>query len=274
MKHIKAASDFLAAALILTGSIRPAAAADRYLIRFDLQAGRDPSGCCLIHWFDQVTFHNSTSAAVVVTVLGLSNGSLPDGAPTTFQIAAGSTATLRYQDWEPYGAHGAFQGIYVAHLDVPAGVIVDSRGVWGATTLFTQAALDFPTYGKFALPIFSALTPAGVAQYHMSTELGGVPSHENVGVYNAGATAAQAHIELRQGCDDTLLGSLEITIPPNTAVQLTGPSADGKTCPPPDSDYLPQPYIVVTVDQPSLSWVTTVANGVPQPISVNVSQSR
>lgn len=76
----------------------------------------------------------------------------------------------------------------------------------------------------------------------------------NVGIFNAGPETASATIELRRFCDDVVVDSRTLSVPPNTLVQTNGllTGADAPGCPPPDPL---KRYTVVTVSQPSLVYV-------------------
>jgi len=114
------------------------------------------------------------------------------------------------------------------------------------------------------MPVVRTLTPPGVAQVHLGTDIGGdsVGSDDgrtNIGVYNAGSAIALATAQLRRACDGSLLETRSGFIPPNTIIQLNNFSSVFTGC----SALRAAPYeayVVVTVDQPSLSYAVTLSN--------------
>jgi hypothetical protein len=128
----------------------------------------------------------------------------------------------------------------------------------------SPASLPF-RFGKVRLPTFRALTPAGEPQTHQATFLGSeqdIPSRINVGVYNGGTVTATAQIEIRRECDDTVVSGETVSVPAKTVLQATNFSTNpGHGCPPASpGPYGPGVYTVVTVDQPSFSFVSNLAN--------------
>lgn len=118
-------------------------------------------------------------------------------------------------------------------------------------------------FGRTSLPVFRSLAAPNNPQVHLGADLGGLPSRINVGIYNASQDAtATARIELRSACNDTLLQSRIVSIPPNTIHQFGGFGAHvfcerrfGSSA---GTDFAM--YVVVTVDQPSLSYVAALRN--------------
>lgn len=76
-------------------------------------------------------------------------------------------------------------------------------------------------------------------------------------MYNAGAAPAIARVEVRQMCNNQVVDSRVFGIAADTAVQVTGLSTATVNCAT-GKPYLI--YVTVVVDQPSLSWVTSIAN--------------
>jgi hypothetical protein len=118
------------------------------------------------------------------------------------------------------------------------------------------------------MPVVRELTPPGVPQVHLATDIGGDVSgvaddgRTNVGVYNASSVLATATVELRRGCDGVLVASRSAAIPPNTIVQLNGFPFASQGC----STINTAPYetyVVVTVDQPSFTYAITLSNSRP-----------
>lgn len=117
-------------------------------------------------------------------------------------------------------------------------------------------------------------------QVHLATFLsnpGDQSSHVNVWIYNGGASAATAHVEVRRQCDDAVVDDTTVTVGAKGSLAVSGLAADFRGCPFsrfPTAVPLWIPgsiYTIVTVDQPSLSIVSSVANGqIPRAmVSVN-----
>jgi len=163
------------------------------------------------------------------------------------------------------------------HASVPDAVIVESALFIGATP--TGQAPSGPNYrlGKVRLPVFTSFTSPNQPQVHLGTFLGqAIADHVNVWVYNGGDSVATAHVVVRRQCDDTVIDKRTVNIDPKHAVSVAGMAAGFKGCRTAGAQE-PRPWIVgslytiVTVDQPSLSLVSTVSdNQIPQAmVSVN-----
>lgn len=229
--------------------------AEAYAIRFSLVTF--PNGDCLagILWHDDILFHNTTTGDLRVRLLGISNGTTPQP-PSDLLVPAGRTASATGNtNWDAVNEAG-LGPIWVVHLDVPAGIVFQSRA--DGYTVLCGSGLPpspFPDRGSFSLPVARNLTPARTSRTFLGTDFGFDPSHTNVGVYNGGSVAAQAIIETRQGCDDAVLDRRTVGVPPNTVVQISGIGSE-TSCR--ATNALTSPwtrYIVVTVDQPSFSYV-------------------
>jgi hypothetical protein len=88
-------------------------------------------------------------------------------------------------------------------------------------------------------------------------------SHVNVWIYNGGSTAATAHVEVRRQCDDAVIQEVTVDVPPKSSVSAAGLAGDFRGCRVPTSPRAwsgGSIYTIVTVDQPSLSLVSSVAN--------------
>ena len=214
-------------------------------------------------WHDDLIFHNTTAEDAVVHLLGVSNGGPPDGNPTEVTVPAGRTVSLKdlFGVWEP------LQGgpLWVVHLDVPDGVLTFSRGgadgecppPCGAPTN------PLPNLGAFSMPVFRALSAPGQRQIHVGADLGTQPARINIGIYNAGTSTATATVSVYQACDDTVLETRTAAVPADTAAQFGGMGSALTQCPAdtPLNTWLR--YAVVTVDQPSLSYVVNLADPLP-----------
>ncbi len=156
--------------------------------------------------------------------------------------------------------------MWVAHVDIPPGIFVESRDeLYVGTGVPEIGALP---RGKVSMPIFRELTPAGSA-LHLGTDLGGNTSRINVVIYNAGSDAAVATVEVRRICDNGLADARTLMVPPNTVLQVTGLTIGaGNGCPEPGVKPWAR-YTVVTVSQPSLSVVSNVNENI-QPIPADL----
>ena len=153
--------------------------------------------------------------------------------------------------------------MWVLHLDVPGGVTVESRDeVYYEPLCGAPAEPVRTSTGKVSMPVFRSLTPAGVPQVKLGTDLGQRRTRLNVAIYNAGAVASAVTIDVRNACDGALVDSRTVTIPANTILQVGGLNGIGPEC---TSDDAPpwMRYTVITADQPSFSYVSSVSEDVP-----------
>ncbi len=256
----------------------PARGADVWL----LQAAADgwSDGCRTQSWGGDAVFHNSADAPATVRLLGVSGGLFLD--PTvsrSFDVPAHRTVTLQQMTRGLWRAP-SWMDIWVTHLDVPEGVLVEGRinvGVNDYCSLFP--IVRTPSLGKLSQPAIRSLTPAGKPHIHAGTDLGLVDSRTNVALYNAGDSITFASIELRRACDDALLATQTAAVLPNGFVQVgliaQNPNADACVDAP---GYVR--YTVIRMDQPGVSWVSMVAAKAPGtdpplvsvPINVNITQ--
>jgi hypothetical protein len=235
----------------------PAVASDVYVVQ-GRAIGTALNNCDSLNWLGDVVVHNRTSMAQTITLVGLSNGDVTPGEDRNLTIPAGRTISLNAQrNWFPLPTTTNL--LWVDHLDVPDGLVLESRIEIGVVT---SCAVEQPgaVNGKVSLPIFRALQPAGVPAIHVGTDLGRIDARNNVGVFNAGLTTANVHIELRQGCDEAILRTVDVTLGPNTTQQFaigntrtTCPLGGGTT-------KAWDTYVTVTSDQPAISFVSSVAN--------------
>jgi hypothetical protein len=156
---------------------------------------------------------------------------------------------------DAYGASGA----WIVQFDVPDTLAAEGRmEVYGPfDSCGGQLGLPLTATTKIRMPVFSRLVPPGEEQVHYGTDLGLPPARQNVGIYNAGTQPAAATITVVQPfCAMRSLTQTAI-IPPDTLVQvgiLRVPPCGG-------APQAAAAYTVVTVDQPSLSFVSTLTNG-------------
>jgi len=270
-------------ALVVAAAILPAPipvrAADAYVVRFRTTTGQD---CQVVGYRDHLTFHNTTGQDLTVRALGGSNGYQPPSDPLV--VPAGKTRAVTIV---PFGLGGltnqwapvAPSVFVVNRLDVPDGLIVESRGeVYGIGLRVpcTPFSIGTEIFGEFSLPVVRILAAANVPEFHMASEFGTLDSRTNVGVYNGGTANATAKVEVRAACDDRVLDSRTGTIPAASVVYVTGFEGTflGTTCLGGGgaSDYAR--YVVVTLDQPGFSFVFTRADVMPVGLPVTSSVAR
>ena len=87
----------------------------------------------------------------------------------------------------------------------------------------------------------------------------------NIGIYNAGTGTASAFVELRRGCDDRLLDRRLISVPAKTIIQVPGPSFSPDVVPGCTAlnTTASVNYAVINADQPTFSYIATLANQLP-----------
>jgi hypothetical protein len=214
-------------------------------------------------WRDDLVFHNTNTQDAVVRLIGISNGGVQVGDLAEVTVPADRTVSLTnlFGVWQPQDAT-----LWVVHVDVPDGVLAFSRGgAYGeCPSPCTVPRNPLPGLGAFSMPLFRALVSAGQPQIHMGADLGFQPSRINVGIYNAGASAAKATVVVFQACDDAALESRTISISPDTVVQLGGLGSAKAHCESqPEATNIWLRYVTVTMDQPGLSYIVSLADPLP-----------
>lgn len=241
-----------------------ASAAEVYVVRFLTPLANT---CPTAGYRDQLAFRNSTNQDLVVRALEGSNGYSPP--EDALVVPAGRNRAVFIEAFGLRGVSNRWTPVapfvfMVNKLDVPQGVVVQSRGeLWGRGLDVTCSPFDIGSeiFGSFPLPVVYALTPANVSQYHLASEFGTVQSRTNVGVYNGGSVAATARIELRKACDDEVIEARTVFVPARSVVYSVGfkNSALSPGCKEFSnaSDY--SRYVVVAQDQPGFSFALTLA---------------
>jgi len=272
----------LAAGLLLAlpGSLR---SADVYVVRFFTPLNSISSEECLvIGWRDHLLFRNTTTHPVTIRPLGASNGYTPPSGDTltippnrsqSVMISPGGAEVAASNQWTPIAPYV----FVVNHLDVPPGVLVESRTeVYGTGSSSrplpcSPFGIGTTVFGSTPLPVISALTPAGALQLHLRTDVGTLRSRTNVGIYNGGSVSATAAIEIREACDDQVLDSRVVTVPANTVIQVSGFANDLLTS---ECAGVAQGapayvrYVVVAMDQPGFSFITSIAADLPPKVAI------
>jgi len=250
--------------LLVLSCATGASASDVYLFRF--HARGTTVGFAYLQWQDTVLLLNQTDIALVVRAVEVSKGTVPiTSPPDRITIAPGSAVSLGdtfLALWEPFPIGVSGNNLWVLHLDVPDGIIIESRDEVIKGNSSPSADLEPPfALGGAPMPVFTSIVPAVEKQTHLGTDLGYKKARINVTVYNAGSVDATTHIEVRRTCDGLVVDSRDIAVAAKTVVQTNGldPMIDksfDQTC----ATQVPWArYTVVTADQPSLSLVSVVS---------------
>lgn len=229
------------------------------------------AGPCLgLQWEADTLLFNTLPAPAVVRLVSIGDGPDPFPEPDReLVLPPGQTLSLnRNTAWHP----GTDVPLFVLRLDVPEGVLIE-----GVLNLGTGSGDGCPlppvpdnsaVYGVIHLPHFRALVPANQEQIHLGTTLGGNPARNNVGIYNAAAMPATARVSLHRACDNRLVADTTIQLAANSTTQVRLENKSTDTC----TGSVPTwvDYVTVTVDQPSVTWVSTLANGVPSRVLISI----
>ena len=246
----------------------PLAAADAWFVRFLVSSG----SCEYIGWADTITFHNASEGSATIRLLGVSNGP-PPSEPSTVTLAPRQTG-LRDggDDWRPLGS----PSLWVARLDIPAGVIAASHGdVNLIRCSVNPSGAHVGRRGAIPLPVVRSLIPANQRQVLLRPDIGFAESQGtfavlsnriNVGVYNAGSVDATAVIEVRRVCDDGLIERRSVAVPANSIQQFGGFSNPGTAV-----GICYETYVTVTIDQPGFSYAIALSNDSPPFVPIGVA---
>lgn len=243
----------------------PLSASDAYIVRFS--AHGKISGCHQVRWNDNVLFYNQNDEPAIIRLLDISNGTLLPGTPTTIAIPARQVTSLAREErdhpWAPTSFTDQY-ALWVLHLDIPFGVTVESRDEAADTDICTPERIFNGATVKVSMPVFRGLVQPNVTQAKLGTDLGSTQARQNVAVYNASTTIANATIEVRSACDNHLIQAGTVSVPANSIVQYGGFATGPTNCT--GNAYIQgwSRYILVTVDQPSFSLISTVTEAQPQ----------
>ena len=267
---MKAASGVKVVAVVLTIFVaQTICAAPAHVIRF-IASGARVGLCDTMGWHDVLTFYNTTDTTATVRVLGISNGTPRSTSPDTIDLQPGAVVWadhVLHSAWEPASEQAG--NLWIMHLDVPEGVVIESRDEMFEGNACVASPSPAFSLGKVSLPIFRTAVPANQPQVHLGTDVGSKDAHINVGIYNQSQIIANAHIEVRRSCDNTVVDKRDAQVPPDTIVQVTGLRKGSNFSPPcgPNAaifDWLR--YTVITVDEPSMTFATVVGgslNAIP-----------
>jgi hypothetical protein len=260
----------VAAGLFALLAAARATAADRYAARFNVGGPQLDEETGTI-WVDRISFHNTTAGDLAVHPIGVSNGRL-DPAAHDLIVPGGRTVSVRSDvdasGWAPLPA----APLWVIHLDVPAGIVMESRLELAAFHIGSQPSVDRRTVTAFPLPVHS--TPSESATF-LGTDLGSdenglaTDARINVVVYNSSPLPSVVAVESRRACDEGVIERRTVTLTGNTAAQIAALSTVTAGCT--TADDTSGSYVVVSMEQPGLAWETTLANGVLPLTPVGVS---
>ena len=213
------------------------------------------SGCSQVYtWTADAYFHNVGTEAVSIKIIDSSNGGGP-AAIDAIVLPQQAVALSRL-----FGARAPSLPLFVAHLAVDDSILGEGR---------LEYRYDFPCstlppllgpVGKGSLPVFTELQPALIPRPHFGTDLALQKARINVAIYNDGNVMAVATVETRRpGCIGAAPERQSVLIPPKTIIQATVKTP--ANCDVGDP-LMPAWEVVttVTVDQPSLSYVSVVSN--------------
>jgi len=216
-------------------------------------------------WSTDTLFYNSGPTDESVTLLGISNGIDPVGrVGETLLIPSRRTVSLQQAtSWVPAIP------LVMLHLNAPDAVIVqDVLFVGSQENVGVSGTADPRKYGKVALPVFTTLAPPNTPQIHLETDIGKLEGHLNVGIYNAADRTATAVIQTRAHCDDGVVSQMTVSVPANTVVQFGPFQTDTGRC---HGNLVKSMYTEVTVDEPSLTFVSALANTTIPTTSISIS---
>ncbi|HEY0592016.1 MAG TPA: hypothetical protein VGF40_09630 [Thermoanaerobaculia bacterium] len=228
--------------------------------------------CEHVSWETDTIFFNRGTETASVSFSGTSNGPAEEPLQlTSFEIPPGRTASLMRmtgRSWAPRSN----EPLWVTEVDVTGDVEVKDGLVIGTDPYSAGCArisgAPIENRGRTAYPVVRQLAPPNEVQVHLGTYLGAAtPSRLNVGIYNGASVPANAAIYVRRDCDESVVASRFTTVPANAIVQIPVFSGFAPTerCPAFQSGRLGGAlgglYTVVTVDQPSFSYVANVIEG-------------
>jgi hypothetical protein len=240
----------------VAGGVRTASATEIWVLGGEAFTQR--TVCTAYIWFGEAIFLNPTDGPAVVHVIDVSTG--PAGVVLGQDISMAAHQAIAIPSQVP-AENGIRNALWVMHVSVPDWVAVSSRiELESYSTCSVRPVLPFfPTNGRMSFAVYKALQPPNVARYFVGSDLGGIPARNNVAIYNAGAVPASAQVELHRACDGAVIGSTMAVIPANTVQQVPLGGIDPlalcvSSSPPPYAGY-----VSVRVDQPSATWVSTLA---------------
>lgn len=221
-------------------------------------------------WRADALFYNTADHESVLHLEAVSNGGNHVDDHFAFVIPPGQVRGLART-----ASDFANAILWVTRLDVPADVTVEGRLEFLYTDCSLKPQPDFAR-GRVALPVFRSLVAPGTKTLHAGTDLGIQNIRTNVGIYNAGNVTATATIEVHKADCATTQPPVTrvVSIPPDTLlltpVYEAPPACSGGDFSVPDWAA----YTVVTVDQPSLSFVVSLSNEAEPNVTIGFAGAR
>jgi hypothetical protein len=260
----------LTSLVLLIGSA--AFASDAYVVMF-FADGRSFS-TFQATWSGDVLLYNENPTPTDVRLLGISNGVIGLGTPSTLSLPPGEVVMLSMAapSWVPASlVLGFVPTMWVVHMDVPDGVAIESRDeISYKEYILVEPFVRLIATGKVSMPVIRSLTPAGLPQIKLGTDIGTTTARQNIAIYNAGQQPALASIEVRRACDNSIVDTRTAMINPNTIIQVGGLTTGTNDCTITTRTTNYARYTVVTVDQPSFSIVSTLTEA-QQPAPGNIA---
>lgn len=250
--------------LVLVATIAERADAREVYVVGGVADGAATHYCRWINWDSDALFYNSGYAPATVRLLNVSNGYLEDSVDSAFVVPPRTVLPVDAR-LRPSGGNIP---IWVWTFEVPDSVKVTSF------LELREKNCVFPEpramRGQITLPVFDRLIPPGEEQALLGTDLGDRDRRINVAIYNAGSAPATAQITVRRVCDGVPLGSDTFLIPPNTAIQKG--TVHSGVVPYGNCGQISArgTYVTVLVDQPSVSWASTLANDEATSVTLDV----
>ncbi len=238
--------------------------------------------CEAIQWTSDVALYNTGEQDALVRVVGVSNGDIHVPSGDTLLVPSHRSLNLiaKRPNWQGVTS----DPLWVLRLDVPAKLQLESILWIGSHNLCVSTFPNPYRFGQVRLPVVYSLTAPQQEQVHLVTTLGGdtFRGRLNVGIYNGSEVQATAHIEIRQHCNNVTIAARTVSVAPNTLTQFGGFSErpfsflpeDPKRCQGPPFDGTPNAvYTIVTVDQPSFSFVSAIADNATPMASISITSA-
>jgi hypothetical protein len=252
---------------LVGGAVCVVSAADAWVMRgyVDVElTGPRPCGVSAAGWRTTTLFHNLTDQPRLVRALDVSSGGVASG-------------DVPLQPRESAALIAAAPGIsetrlWVAHFDVPGGVVVEDRLQYLPALNGPCGAPRVPVHPPtWQLPVYASLSAPGNPQVHLGTDVQGGPMRVNVAIFNSSATPAAAHVELRSAFCAQVVATHDLQVGPTAVEQISIPVQPDEACTPAGDFIDPAAFFAtVVVDQPSLSYVTVLSNTQEPSASVTV----
>lgn len=256
----------LAGAVLIAAFLFTPAASARDLWIVHGKATTPLGQCSVVAWAAGGVLHNITTGDLTARVLHVSSGGLP--VPTTaLTVPARRSLPAHPRGINPFVA----PSLYVMRIDAPEGLIADARlELWALRDCPPQSPPPAAPFSKVPMPVFERLAEAGEEQVLVGTDLASQPSRLNVGIYNAGAVEGHAIIRVHAPfCAQADLGSTTAVVAPDTLVQVRVEALQPCGGDPETPGWAT--YVTVTVDQPSLSFVSVLSNELPPTATTHVA---